>query len=171
MNIGKKLTCKYCNKVYNEPITLPCGDSICKQHVHDLLAIDDTNTFLCPFCNERNSNQNLRVNKTIQELLDAEVHKFELDPKYERILSSFKTEIRNLEVILNDPESVIYDEIKELKRQVDLNREELKSQIDKLANDVIQKLESFEAEFKSKYKEKVDLEHYKGLIETSKQAN
>jgi chromosome segregation ATPase len=97
------------------------------------------------------------------------VHKFELDPKYERILSSFKTEIRNLEVILNDPERVIYDEMSELKRQVDLNREELKSQIDKLANDVIQKLESFEAEFKSKYKEKVDLEHYKGLIETSKQ--
>ena len=59
----------------------------------------------------------------------------------------------------------------ELKRQVDLNREELKSQIDKLADGLIKQLESFEAEFKSEYKEKVDLEHYKGLIETSKQAN
>jgi chromosome segregation ATPase len=109
------------------------------------------------------------VNKTIQELLDAEVHKFELDPKYERVLNSFKTEIGNLEVILNDPESVIYDEIKELKRQVDLNREELKSQIDKLADDVIQKLESFEAKFKSEFREKVDLEHYNDLVEFSKQ--
>ena len=169
MNIGKKLTCKYCNQIYKEPITLVCcGDSLCKKHVHDLLDIYDTNTFLCPFCNERNSNQNLRVNKTIQELLDVEVHKFELDPKYERILNSFKTEIRNLEVILNDPESVIYDEISELKRQVDINREELKGQIDKLADGLIQQLESFEAEFKSEYKEKVDLEHYKSLIETSK---
>ena len=63
MNIEKMLTCKYCNKVYNEPITLTCcGESLCKQHIQDLLSIDDTNSLICPFCNKLNSNQNANNN-------------------------------------------------------------------------------------------------------------
>ena len=86
MNIKEKLTCKYCHQVYKEPVTLVCcGDSLCKQHIIELLAIDDTNTFLCPFCNEKNVNQNFPVSKTIKDLLDIEAHKFDLDPKYKII--------------------------------------------------------------------------------------
>jgi hypothetical protein len=37
MNIKEELTCKYCNEVYKNPITLNCcGENICKQHVEEL---------------------------------------------------------------------------------------------------------------------------------------
>ena len=145
MNMKENLTCKCCNQVYKEPIILTCcGESMCKQHINELLSIDDSNTFLCPFCNKQNSNQNLIASKLIQNLLDMEAHKFTIDPKYDKVLNNFKTEIRDLETILNEPENFIYEEIHELKRQVDLDREKAKSEIDRLADDFIQQLETHE---------------------------
>ena len=169
MNIKEKLTCKYCNNIYKNPITLTCcGDCLCKEHINDLLSIDETNTFSCPFCDEKTTNQNFKISKIVQAMLDIEAHKFNLNPKYETIVKNFKTEVRNLEVILNEPENVIYEEINELKRQVDLDREKAKAEIDKLADDFIQQLEKYEKQFKAEYKSKVDLKHYTSLAETSK---
>ena len=168
MDIERNLTCKYCNKVYNEPITLPCGESLCRQHINELLSIDDANTFYCPFCNEQNLNKNFKVSKTIQYLLDMEAHKITIDPKYTRIFTDFKTEIGNLEIILNDPENYIYEEINEVKRQVDLDREKAKAEIDKLADDYIQQLETHEKQFKAQYKTNVDMNNLISLAEASK---
>ena len=168
MNIKEKLTCKYCNQVYNEPITLPCGHSLCKQHIQDLLSIDDIDTFFWPFCNEQISNQTFKVNETIQGLLDIEAHKFTIDPKCTRVFTDFKTEIRNLETILNEPENFIYEEINKLKRQVDLDREKAKADIDQLVDDLIEQLETFEKQFKAEYKTNIDINHFISLAEASK---
>ena len=120
MNIKERLTCKYCNNIYKDPITLTCcGDNLCKQHIEELTSSNSPNGFPCPLCNERNTNQNLRISKLIQDLLEIEAHKFQIDPKYERVLDSFRTEISNLETAINDPENEIYEQINELKRQVD----------------------------------------------------
>ena len=170
MNIKEKLTCKYCNQIFKEPVTLTCcGDCLCKEHINDLLSIDDTNTFICPLCNEKTTNQNFKISKIVQAMLDVEAHKFNLNPKYETVVNNFKTEIRNLEAILNEPENFIYEEINELKRQVDLDREKTKSEVDRLADDFIQQLERFEKQFKTEYKSKVDLKHFISLAEASKQ--
>jgi hypothetical protein len=169
MNIKENLTCKYCHQIFKEPITLTCcGDCLCKEHINDLLSIDDTNTFSCPLCHEQNTNQNFRVSKILQELLEKEVHKFQTNPKYERILSNLKMEILNLDVILKDPEHFIYEQISEFKRQVDLDKENLKSQIDRLADDLIGRLEAYEKQFRAEYKSNVDLEQYRCLVEASK---
>ena len=100
-------------------------------------------------------------------MIENNLHKFELDPQFKKVYESLKAQIRNLEAILKDPDMVIYEEIAELKRQVDLDREQLKSQIDEIANDTIQKLESYEAKFKAEYKAKIDLKHYNQLLESS----
>jgi hypothetical protein len=97
-----------------------------------------------------------------------EAHKFRINPEYERLISEFKTEIRNLETILNEPENFIYEEINELKRQVDMDREKAKSEIDRIADENIQILEKFEKQFKTEYKSKVDLKRFKSIVETSK---
>ena len=169
MNIKENLTCKHCYQVYSEPITLTCGHSLCKQHIQDLQSVDHKNTFLCPFCNEQYSNQNFKVNEALQYLLDMEAHKFTIDSKYEQVFTDFKTEIINLESILNEPENVIYEEIHELKRQVDLDREIIKSRIDALADDIILQLELYEKQFKEEYKTFVNMKHFNSLVETSKQ--
>jgi hypothetical protein len=123
---------------------------------------------MCPLCNKENINQLFHISNLIQSLLEIEFHKFKINPIYETVLNNLKKEIGNLVSILKDPENYIYEEISELKRQVDLDRENLKSEIDELANDLIKQLESYERKFKSEYKAKVDLEHYDGLVESSK---
>ena len=167
MNAKEKLTCKFCNDIYKNPIALACGDSICKHHI-DQLVSSKSNKFTCPLCNEENVKQNFKVNKLIQDLLESNLHKFDVDSKFKIIFDSLKTEIHNLEAVLKDPENIIYEEINELKRQVDLDRENLKSQIDKRTNDLIQQLESYETRFKTEFKTNVDLKHYNSLVESSK---
>ena len=118
--------------------------------------------------NQTNSNKNIVVSKTIQYLLDMEAHKITIDPKHEKVFNDFKTEIRNLEAILNEPENFIYEKINKLNRQVDLDREKTKAEIDILADGLIQQLETFEKQFKAEYKTKVDLTYFNSLSKTSK---
>jgi hypothetical protein len=169
MNVNEQLTCKYCKDIFNEPVTLTCcAKNICKRHIDELLSIDDSNTFLCPFCDEKNAHQNLRVNELIQSFIENQLHKLEFNSDNKLTLEGFKNEIEKLEAILKDPDNVIYEEISGLKRLVDLDREKSKSEIDKLANGFIQKLETFEARFKAENVPNVDLEQYNALLESSR---
>ena len=168
MTIKKELTCQYCNQIYKQPITLPCGDSICKHHIEELISNNSINKFNCPLCNKENLNQELNPNKILEKLIKIELHEFKINPIYETVLNNLKTEIGNLEAIVKDPENYIYEEISELKRQVDLDREKIKSEIDDLADDIIEKLESYEQRFKAEFKSNIDLDHYNNLLESSK---
>jgi hypothetical protein len=96
MNIKDTLTCNYCNEIYKCPVSLNCcGENLCKRHIDELISNDSSNKLVCPFCNHENVNQNFNVNKLIQNLIENEIHKFELEPKYVEILNNLKKEIGN----------------------------------------------------------------------------
>jgi hypothetical protein len=145
-----------------------CGECICKHHIDELISSSSSNKFACPLCNEENPNQNFKIIKLLQDLIDNDLQNFEVDSKFKIIFNDLKMEIQKIEIILKDPELIIFEEINDLKRQVDLEREKLKSEIDELANDLIQQLESYEAKFKTEYKTNVNLKHYNSLVESSK---
>jgi hypothetical protein len=145
-----------------------CGDKICKQHIEELIANNSSTKFMCPLCNEENRTQNFNVDKFMQKMIENQLHKFEISPRHIEILEQLKTEIKNLETIVKNPENLIYDEINELKRQVDLDREQSKCKIDELADELIQKLKSYEVKFKTEYKTNIDLEHYNALVDSSR---
>ena len=151
MNAKEKLTCKYCGNIYKNPITLTCGDSICKHHIEELVSKNPSNKFSCPLCFNENMNQNFSVNKLIQDMLENDLHKFKIDSKLKKIYENLKVEVEHLEQILNNPDNVIYEQLNELKRQVYLDRERLKNEIDTLADGLIEQLEMYEKKFKSEY--------------------
>ena len=169
MNIKNELTCKHCNQIYNDPITLNCcGELICKHHIEEAISKNSSNKFLCPLCDEENTNQRLNINRIIQKLVENELHKFEIDSEHKLILSNFKKEMAKLEALIGDPANVIYEKIGDLKLKVDLEREEKKNEIDKLADGLIQQLETFENNFKAGCRTNIDLEHYNGLVKLSR---
>ena len=90
MNAKEKLTCKYCNQIYNSPITLTCGDSICKHHIEELISNNSINKFNCPVCNKENLNQELNPNKILEKLIKIELHEFKINPIYEKTLDDLK---------------------------------------------------------------------------------
>ena len=156
MDIKEELTCTYCSEILKEPITLNCcGENICKEHLRLLLSNESSNVISCPCCNSDIEKQGLQVNKLIQKLIEKELHKFKIDPKFKELIRTFNTEIRALEKIVNEPEDLIYETLSEVKRMVDLDREKAKAQIDHLANEIIQRLDNYESEFKLNCKSKL----------------
>ena len=169
MNIKEQLTCKSCREILNEPITLNCcGENICKKHLSELVSSESSKKTSCPICSSDLDKQGLNVNKLIQSLVENELHKFKIYPKYKELIKKFKSEIEALEKTVKDPENAIYEKFSELKRQVDLEREQTKLQIDRLADDIIEKLVTFEKEFKSNCKTKSAPADYTDLINESK---
>ena len=154
MSIKEKLTCKHCKTIYKD--------------IEELIANNSSNKLFCPFCNQENLNQQFSINKLIKSLLEIELHKFKINPKYEKTLNNLKIEIEKMALLLKDPEHFIFEEFSELKRQVDLDRENLKMEIDELADCLIQQLESYEKRFKTEYKSNINIEHYNGLVESSR---
>jgi hypothetical protein len=122
--------------------------------------------FTCPLCFDENVNQKLNVNKFMQKMLTNRLQNFQIDSKYRELFENLKMDFQNLEANVKDPDNVMYEEISELKIQVDLDRESLKSQIDKQADDLIQQLESYGKKFKSEYKAKV--EYCNGLLDATR---
>jgi len=169
MNFKDELTCNHCNEIFKSPIMLNCcGKNICKHHIDDLLANKTSHTFSCPFCNQENSNQNFHINELLEKLIGREFHELKLDSKNELVLNNLKMEIGNLEAILKDPENVINEQIRELKREADLDREIIILHIDELADNINQQLDTYEKKFKSEYKSNIDLKHYNDLVESSR---
>jgi hypothetical protein len=168
MNIKDRLKCKCCNEIFIKPITLPCGDTVCKHHLDQLISNNSSNKFKCPLCHQESANQSFKVNGLLQDFIEIELHEFKKNPQYKKIFNNLKMEIKKLESILKEPESYIYEETNRLKNLVNLDRESLKSQIDKLADDLIQQLESYEARFKTHYKNNVDFDCFNKLVESSR---
>jgi hypothetical protein len=158
MNIEEDITCSWCKSIFNDPVFLSCcGSNICKQHIDLILAKKETiEEPACPLCNMEIQNQTFQINRALKSLIEKrELHNLKLDPQFENTLKSLKDKIKIMEKVENDPDNVIYESISELKRQVDVDREELKEKIDKHSDEIIKKLESLEIEFKIDSKTKV----------------
>ena len=44
-------TCSYCSRIFRDPILLPCGDSICRDHLKDRDVVKE-NRIKCKKCND-----------------------------------------------------------------------------------------------------------------------
>ena len=165
MNIQEDLTCKYCNCIYTDPVSLICcGENVCKKHIDEIFSKKSTQSLKCPLCNSDLPNQTFQINKSLKNLLEREIHKFKIDPESENLIIKFKQTIQNIESINNDPENLIHEKISELKRQVDLDREK----INVLADSVIKKLDSYENELKKDCKTSSNLDYYGQLVDKMK---
>jgi len=132
-----------------DPITLPCGYSVCKRHLDDLLENTPTemNKFECQLCKKKHSipEDGFAINKRIQNALNIKLSTLKLNPVYEECkteINEAKMNIQMIESLDKDPENFIYEFFEELKRQVDLRREKLKLEIDNNSDEIIQSIES-----------------------------
>ena len=65
----------------------------------------------------------------------------------------------------NDPENTICNKLSELRRLVDLDRDEAKQEIDRLADGIVNELNAFESEFKLESKPKTNSDDYESINE------
>ena len=141
MNVESLVVCQYdgCNMIFQDPITIPCGNSLCKKHLEKFV-----DKFECNFCQQvhRIPENGFFTSHIINQIVDKY---FESDPLRREIKSLFDT--LNSIIYENeklDPEEYVFDHIREIINKVDLHREELIKEINHKSDEIINKLKERE---------------------------
>lgn len=145
--------CDQCNKLLVDPITIPCGNTICKKHLDSLLENIKNGeiSFKCHLCNDMHvvQSKGFVVNKRIQNALDIKFNTLTLNPIYndcKNTIDKTREIAAEIEPICNDPESYFFEYFEDIKRQVDLRREALKLKIDEYSDEVIKSADEYKSE-------------------------
>ena len=140
--------CEQCSQLLVDPVTLPCGSSVCKSHLDELIekTTKETNKFECELCKEKHyiPENGFAINKRFQSALDIKLNTLKLNPVYnecKKEINLAENSIEKIENLLKDPEHFIFEYFEELKRQVDLRRENLKLKLDNCSDEIITSIE------------------------------
>lgn len=139
--------CDQCSKVLVEPITLTCGNSLCKKHLDDWLKdlSKERSTFDCELCHDEHSipKKGFAINKRMQSGLEAQFDSLELPvfDECKKEIENAKENIIKIDSLEKNAENYIFEYFEDIKRQVDLRREDLKSRIDQYSDETIQSIE------------------------------
>ena len=142
------LDCEQCLQLLVNPITIPCGYSVCKKHLDELLENSmEENKFQCVLCQRQHvvPIEGFVINRRLQDALEIELNKFKPSQVYENCkmeLNDAKDNVAKIEALEKDPEFYIYEYFEEIKRQVDLRREEIKLRVDSCSDEMIRSIEN-----------------------------
>jgi hypothetical protein len=144
--ISKFFYCKFCDKILENPIILPCQETICEKDTYENLN--------CKFCfNEHIKPENgFPEDKTMKMLIDLQINKIDFGkifPRYDickEKLHLLNSEIKQLESLETSPNDYIYDYFEKIINQVDLKREELKETIDSYSDQLIKEIKTAQLE-------------------------
>jgi len=158
-------TCSYCSKILKDPIILPCGDSICSEHMTEKDVVKQ-NKIKCADCEE---NFPIKDNefKSIKTLKQLIVDKSYLSEEEINLKKNLEESIRKFfgfydEFILNKSkvDMDVFNYFQELRFQIDEHRERLKAKIDDVALEMIEQTKKCEAEYLKEVKENLLLSSF-----------
>ena len=119
--------CEYdgCNLIYENPATLPCGSSLCQQHLDKF----DTK-FTCTFCfkEHQKPEDGFASSKAMIEMINYYNQTNEMRKKVKESFDNLDESIKNYQDIKSDV--YIDGYFYEIRNKVNLHREELKKEID-----------------------------------------
>jgi hypothetical protein len=157
--LSELFNCKFCQKCYENPVMLPCGDKICKS---DLLQMysrkqlnndvnDDLPKLKCPHCEESLivPKNGFPVDKDMKKLIEIGLNKLDFGQIFSKANESVKSlnkTIAKLERLNSNPQTFINNYYDELKAKIDEKRNFLKSEIDKNYEQIIAEISTYENE-------------------------
>ena len=141
---SKDLICQHkdCKLILENPVNLPCGNSICKHHFEQISKSGEK--YDCFFCQELHEipKNGFGVNKILALLIQKYL---ESDPMRKKIIESYQNlleSIKSYDTIV--PDSYFYEYFEEIRIKVDLHREELIKEINDRSDEIIKLLKDKE---------------------------
>ena len=139
---SKALICEFtgCKLILENPVTMPCGNSICKHH---LVGESDEN-YNCFFCQQQHEipKNGFAINKAFDLMIQ---NYLDFNPIRKKIIKSFERVSESVnEYNTFDPNLYIYDYFADIRNKVDLNREELFKEINERSDEIIRQLKEKE---------------------------
>jgi hypothetical protein len=152
MSLKSELTCSYCLKIYRKPVILLCNHSLCEEHLKDIDVLK-VKTIQCNTCKQEiglDENE-FKTNEIVKNLIEKDMHLTEAEKNLKQFIEkSFNEGIRLNEELENNKRIFTlkcFEHFQEIRRKIDLQREELKDEIDKIALAMIAQTKEFEKFF------------------------
>ena len=147
INMKNIYTCdiKSCGLYLEEPIALPCGYSICKNHIDK-----NKDIFECESCGKEHpiDEDGLKVNLKTASFIQMNLH---LTDEHKQVKEVFDQLSKNIldfkQSKLSNGENFVNNYFYELRNQLDIHREKSIEQINKKYNEIIGELKDLEKEY------------------------
>ena len=140
--------CDLCKKLLVDPVVMPCDSTICKTHLDKFItnAPNEKSTLICLVCQEEHiiPKKGFIVNNRLQKLLTLELNALKVSPVFDECMKEIedaKENVVKIGLLEKNAENYIYDYFEDVKRQVDIRREDLKFKIDKYSDEIIKSVE------------------------------
>ena len=140
--------CDRCNNLLVDPIVMPCGYFICEAHLNEVLLniSKEKNTFICRICQEEHLIQKngFIINKRLQKLSKFKLNALKSIPVFDECskeIENAKEKMAKVELLEQNAENYIYKYFEDIKRQIDIRREDLKFKIDNYSDEIIKSVE------------------------------
>ena len=133
-DVNDILKCPICLDKYTTPITLTCGETICKYHLEHSSFTKDKK-FKCDICAKEHifPDGGFPINKTIQKMLQIHLDRLDRGESFKNAKLSFdllSAKYKSFELINQDPAFFIDEYFADLVNKIDIKREEVKLEID-----------------------------------------
>jgi DNA repair exonuclease SbcCD ATPase subunit len=149
-SIKQDFTCAFCSKIYKNPFILPCDDILCEEHLKEV-NVRKNNSITCKTCQiefDVKDNQLIRPSKVLQKLIENERYLSDEEKSLKRQLEQALRDFLDLNEQLQDAKNSFdldcHNHFQEIRRKIDVQREELKDQIDKIALAMIEQTKEME---------------------------
>ena len=152
MSLKKVFVCNICELVLKDPVTLPCLTLICGEHLRDGTA--KNGSIRCNACEKvfRVCDKNITTDEIVNNILAKDVH---LSDEEKAIKHAIQFQAHQLEQLQSDVkrkqidmEVVSFDHFTEIRRNIDIQREELKAKIDEISLSLIDQANEKETAYK-----------------------
>ena len=149
MTLKLELICNICKHILEDPISLPCLSAVCSKHLSD-------GSIRCLECEkEFDVPQNgFPPNKIVSNILANELYLSDAEKTVKHAIQELIDQLEQLQEDLKEKHSDLeqrsFDHFTEIRRQIDLQREQLKAKIDEIALKLIDETNEKENAYKSK---------------------
>ena len=169
MSLKTEMICNICKLILKDPVSLPCSSAICSGHLSEpsIRCLECEKEFEVP-------QNGFPPNKMASNILAKELC---LSDEEKTIKTSIQKLIQQLEHLpeelkreKSDLERISFDHFSELRRQIDVQREELKNKIDEIALKMIDRVNQKEKAYNKKIEEsflnspRIDIEQSKHIL-------
>jgi hypothetical protein len=129
MHLKFYLTCSLCNKILHKPILLPCGDTICHEHLSEK-KFTKANRIACKICKQEFDvkNGDFKSNNLVAKQIEDEIHLTDSKKHLKHQIEDTRRVVLELSEQLHEAKLThdlkCFEHFQELRRLVDLHREE-----------------------------------------------
>jgi hypothetical protein len=159
MSFKVDFTCLICSKIFKRPTSLPCGDTICEEHVKESQVLKN-NSITCQSCGEVfevKDNQMLRPNKALQNLIQKELFLSDVEKSKKKSIEHTIQNFFHLNEQLQESKNIFdldsHNHFQEIRSKIVVQREELKDRIDKISFKMLDELKLIEETYSIRIKE------------------